>query len=633
MSDILRITGMVSGMDTDSTVKKLIEAEQIKVDKAEQERQYTEWQKEDYREVANVLRGFQDEYFDVLNSATNMRSTSTFDMFSGTVSMDGEDSSAVSIKTSAKSVVGEITVNSVTKLATKDTYKSGSEVLGNIISDTLSSIGTINSVINSDNTMSFTFDGVTKEIELDQNDYADHAAYATDLTNKLRDAFTNVDITAEIVNTDQIEFKIYQNGTGDDVTPVVETGHRLEIESDNATLLVHSGLTAGQTNTVDTSGTVEDLFGVATDSSFTINDIDFAFTKDATISDIMSEINSSSAGVTISFDSFTDKFTLESNTVGSDSAITLSDADGLLSKFKLQGGDESYTAGGNAEFVVNGVSTTRSSNSFEINGSTITLNEIPTEAVTVDVTADTSDTKDLIVKFVDSYNKVISTITEMISTNRNYDYMPLSSEQKEAMTDDDIEAWQKEARKGTLSDDSSLDKITQSLRSSLYESVEGLGISLYDIGIQTSVNYREKGKLVIDENKLDKALSERPNEVIELFTKQSDTSYTDYENRLTRNSENGIAYRINDILQDNIRLTRDDNGNKGYLIDRAGLESGTDNTSYMAKKLQLMDSKIDDLLDMLAEQESKYYTQFARMESAMASMDAQSSWLASQFGG
>jgi flagellar hook-associated protein 2 len=201
------------------------------------------------------------------------------------------------------------------------------------------------------------------------------------------------------------------------------------------------------------------------------------------------------------------------------------------------------------------------------------------------------------------------------------------------MTDDDIEAWQKQARKGTLRNDRSLSSITSSLRTAMYESIEGLGISLYDIGIQSSSDYKEKGKLVIDDTKLDKALAERPNEIIEMFTKQSSTTYTSFSNRGLRNSENGLANRINDILQDNIRITRNDNGNRGYLIMKSGLETGVDTTSDMAKKIISMDERIDDLLEMLADQEEKYYAQFGAMESAMASLQSQSSWLSSQFGG
>jgi flagellar hook-associated protein 2 len=261
------------------------------------------------------------------------------------------------------------------------------------------------------------------------------------------------------------------------------------------------------------------------------------------------------------------------------------------------------------------------------------LNSVPAGAVDISVATDTSDVKDLVVKFVDAYNEMITKITDKLSEKRNYDYDPLTEAQKEAMSDDEIENWQSEARKGTLRDDVTLSNITNDLRRAMYEDIEGLGISLYEIGIQSSSNYKEAGKLVIDEDKLDTALSERPNEVIELFTKESTTTYTSYTSRSARYNENGIASRIHDILQDNIRLTRDNNGNKGYLIDKAGLETGTDTTSDMYNKIRVMDEKIDDLLEMLADQEEKYYSQFAAMESAMSQFSNQSAWLASQFGG
>lgn len=58
-----------------------------------------------------------------------------------------------------------------------------------------------------------------------------------------------------------------------------------------------------------------------------------------------------------------------------------------------------------------------------------------------------------------------------------------------------------------------------------------------------------------------------------------------------------------------------------------------DTTSEMAKKIRTMDDRIDRLLDLLADQEEKYYKQFSAMESAMSSLASQGEWLASQFGG
>jgi flagellar hook-associated protein 2 len=628
MSDMLRITGLVSGMDTDATVKKLIQTEQYKVDRAQQDKQYLEWQKEDYREISNMLRTFQETYFDILNPETNFLSASTFNMFSAAATIAGESTSAVSIKTTSSSTAGSFTIDSVAQLATKDIYKSGSEVLGKLTSTTMNGVGAINGAINTDNTLNFNLDGVVKTIELDDSNYSDFNDLASDLTTKLQEAYTNVDITVNVVNTDQIEFTIYESGSVIDEEP----GHTLSIEAGNSALLTQLGLEANQSNTVNVTSTLEEVFGIATDQSLTINDVEFTFDKDTKVSEMLNQINSSSANVTISFDSFTDIFTMESTKEGTDSVITVEDTSGLLETFKLQGVDSDYTAAQNAEFTVNGTVTTRSSNSFTVNGTDVILNEIPSGAVTVNVESDPTDVKDMIVKFVSEYNKIIETLTDKTGERRDRDYLPLTDEQKSGMSDDQIEQWEEQARKGTMYGDTAVNSITSSLRSVLYESIDGLGITLYDIGITTSVDYKSGGQLSIDEDKLDAALAERPNEVIELFTKESEISYASYTDRSTRNSENGIAARINDILQDNIRLTRDDGGNKGYLIEKAGF--GVDDTSSdLYQKIRDMDSRIDDLLEMLSVKEENYYNDFARMESAMSAYSSQSAWLAQQLGG
>ena len=631
MSDMLRITGLVSGMDTDATIKKLINIEQIKVDRAKQERQYLEWQKEDYKEIANLLRGFQDEYFDVLNSDTFMLSTNTFNLFSGSATIDGLESNAVSIKTSSSSVKGSIKINSVDQPATKDKWVSDSEVRGNIVSSEMASFDGTNVAYTDNKLLSFTLDGETRTINLD-NGLTTNDEIAANLTTKLKEAFTNVDITVATSGADPnktMEFHIYKDGTTS-----AETGHTLTVGSTNSALLSDLGLKAGLSSSVNSSMSLEDTFGITSNQVISINDKTFSFTKDTTVTEMMNEINTSDMGVTISYDAFNDKFSLESNIVGTDSNITVIDSvDTLFSKMKLEEGNLSNIEAQNAIFTVNDVLTTRSSNTFELSGTTITINEKISSAMIIDVTSDTKEVKDLVVGFVAKYNDMITKINDKLGERKNYDYKPLTSEQKEAMGDDEVEKWELEARKGGLRNDSTLENLTRKLRQALYESVDGLGISLSDMGIQTSSTYTEAGKLVVDETKLDKALQERPNEVIELFTKNSSTTYSSFTNESTRYKENGLGHRISDIIKDNIRITRDDSNRKGYLIEKAGLATGVDASSEMANRILEMDDKIADLLDMLSKKEANYYAEFARMESAMSKYSSQSAWLTQQFGG
>jgi flagellar hook-associated protein 2 len=540
-------------------------------------------------------------------------------MFSGSASVAGVASTAVSITTSSTSIQGSFTIDNVDQLATKDKYESTSEVIGDITSSGMVDFGVETTAYDANKQLSFTLDGVTKTITLDVDLAAsvdENNDIAANISLKLQEAFTNVDIQVDFNGT-ELEFNIYTNGTVDNPGPYVdgdkEIGHTFSVGTTNSDLLTDLGLESGQSNYVDITQSLEDVFNITANEVITINGEAFSVTKDTTVSEFMSAVNSSEAGVTINYDSFNDKFSLESNSVGTDNTITVSETGTLMATMQLTDATTNNTAAQNAEFTVNGVVTTRSSNTFTMNGTEVTINDIPASVITIGVETDTTDVKDLIVNFVEKYNEMIEKINDELS--------------------DDIEAWENEARKGGLRNDNVLESLTLNLRKALYESVEDMGISLADIGIQSSSNYKDAGKLVIDEIKLDAALESRPNEIIELFTKQSSTTYSSYTNKSTRYSENGLSARISDILQDNIRITRDNNGQKGYLLEKAGFETGVDATSDMAKKILEMDETIADLLEMLADKEDKYYADFARMESAMSSYSSQSSWLTSQFGG
>ncbi len=89
---------------------------------------------------------------------------------------------------------------------------------------------------------------------------------------------------------------------------------------------------------------------------------------------------------------------------------------------------------------------------------------------------------------------------------------------------------------------------------------------------------------------------------------------------------------LHDIIQDNIRLTRDTAGEKGFLIERAGSpDLSIDVSSDLALKIIDYETRVGDLLESMANQEEAYYLKFARMESALTSLYAQSDWMASQF--
>jgi flagellar hook-associated protein 2 len=123
-----------------------------------------------------------------------------------------------------------------------------------------------------------------------------------------------------------------------------------------------------------------------------------------------------------------------------------------------------------------------------------------------------------------------------------------------------------------------------------------------------------------------------------LFVKES-TSYSSYsrnltsDQRKTRYGEEGLAFRLSDIIEDNISTFRDSSGRKGILLETAGITgdmSEFSNTIY--DQIKDYNTKISDLSRLLSDKETKYYEKFARLERAISQMNSQSSWLSSQLG-
>src|SRR5690606_7785305 len=105
---------------------------------------------------------------------------------------------------------------------------------------------------------------------------------------------------------------------------------------------------------------------------------------------------------------------------------------------------------------------------------------------------------------------------------RYRDYPPLTDEQREALSDKEIERWEERAKSGLLRNDALLREVLLSLRQAFTNPVEGIPQGqlrhLSEIGITTTPNWRDGGKLMIDETKLRQAIEERPDEVMALFT-------------------------------------------------------------------------------------------------------------------
>lgn len=623
---VTRITGLTSGIDTDSMIKDLMKLEQSKIDNVEKQKTLVEWEQEAYREVINGIRAFKEEYFDFLNADTNFRSASAFSAYTESVQVNGEDVSYVNATGTSEIKTYSHTIGSISQLATQDEWVTDRTGIGNLSGDHFNF-----SIMPSSLEFSLTIDGNNKTISI-----PDTSGVTTkeDLAQLIDDEIVaqfGADYSG-VVNVDPSDDAIFFRMDGSDITIMETDGNESDLD--------WLGFNSGESSSDYEDKSLLQLFYISNDdlASMTINGVSLAeigVTEASTISELSEAISSNEdMDAEFFYNSTSDEFTIRAQDFGSANVVSMSST--FMDTFGFVDDVAHHTEAKNAVLEINGATIVKSSNNFNVEGIQYSLNELYDGVdgdieVTVDV--DTTNIKEKINKFVETYNGLIEMINEKLSEKKNYDYEPLTSEEKESLSDDEIEKWETTAKKGLLRNDASLQKMLTSMRLSLYESVDGVDLNLSDIGITTTANYKDGGKLVVDEDKLDSALENNYSEVVKLFTNESDKEYLDTENISERYNENGVANRLYDIIQNNIRITRDSTGVKGTLLEKAGMEGDVTSTKNLLSSLIVdYEDKIDSLWDSYYDMEDALYIKFGNMESALAELQAQSSSLMSQLG-
>lgn len=384
--------------------------------------------------------------------------------------------------------------------------------------------------------------------------------------------------------------------------------------------LASSAIVVGEP--LSTNASLTDV--ASTPGDFTITGPDgtktITVTATSTRQSILDDINNSGTGIIASYDEANKRLMLSTKQIGEASSITISDASNVL-KNSLGVGTTATTKGKDASVEINGTTMSMASNSFTFNGVNFSLRGVSTTAVSVDVAQDTSAVVSKITDFVNKYNEIIDTVTSKLNEKKSRDYKPLTDEQKEAMKESQITAWEKKAQSGLLNNDDMLKSTLITLRHSFMNAIEGLPQgknTLSYIGITTASGvdaYKENGKLHIDVAKLEEVLQKDPEGVKALFTA---TSTSDPKLK----SEMGFAERIKlDIDQAITKM--------GRKIGSSSL-SDTVDSSTLGQELKYLNSSIYTMNERLSRVQSRYEKQFAAMEKAMQSLNNQNSWLSSQ---
>lgn len=277
-------------------------------------------------------------------------------------------------------------------------------------------------------------------------------------------------------------------------------------------------------------------------------------------------------------------------------------------------------AGANAKIKLNGVDYESSSNNFSINGLTITAKEktTGTDEVSIVTTDDVEGVYNVVKDFFKGYNEIIKEIDTMYNAASSKGYEPLTSEEKEAMSEDEIKKWEQKIKDSLLRRDSTLSTVSNTMKTAMLGSfnVGGKKMTLADFGIGTLGYFgaaeNEKSMYHIDGDKddantatakdrLKNMIAGDPDTVVSFFTQLTDSLYGELDKQM-KSTDYRSVYHVYD----------DKKMKKEY-------------DSY-TKKIKEAETKLKAL-------EDKYYKQFSNMEVALAKLQKSQSAVTSMLGG
>lgn len=546
MSDLLRMTGMYSGMDTESIVSQLVKTKSTKVTNLKNEQKKLEWKQTAWQDLNSKIYNMYSK------TLSNLRLTSAYSKKS-TVS---SDSTKATVVASEGAVNGTQTLQ-VNKLA-KSGYLTGAKLDGK---------------------------------------------------------------TTTTTGTD-----------GKDVTKVVnwETTDKLSEIDSNLT---------GKTISLTT--------GTGTDAKTT----DIEITADMTINDLVAKFKD--AGVNASFDTTNQRFFINSTGTGSAKNFTLSSDDSTALASLGLDPNATYTdingsknscvkiEGQDAEIVLNGATFTSDSNTFSINGLTINTLGVTDEEISLVTSTDYDGIYNTIKDFLTEYNDLINEMDKLYNADSARKYDMLTNDEKDSMTDDEVEQWEDKIKSALLRKDNSLYNVMNTLTTTMMDGYYENNLSDKQkknmSASEISAWYKENGGKK-------HYLSDYGIGTLSYFEAQDNEHH---------------AYHINGDADDEFTSTKEDKLKAAIADDPEGTanffatlckslyskldETMSESTDYssiykvyndkqLKKDYNDYTKKISDAEDELNDYEDRWYNKFSKMEVALSKLQSQTSSISSMLG-
>lgn len=600
------MSGLMSGLDTESLVKSMAANTKNRLNTKKQKLQTLQWKQEAYRSSISKISDFQKKFLD-WGSDTSIKANSVMNKYKAESTNDKLAVSASSSATPATYYISASTAASAAQV------KSA----GSISTDRIN-LDFSKNVDGKEYTVQMTYNGTTRDVTFKGSTDADTAK-----ANFL-EAANN---TFKDIKTDAQGFE-FKDGTSTLVFNNANDGIRHTFS------IKYNSEAVGLSNTVgSTMGTTTKLSDAAFNTAlngdkfeFSINGEKFTFEKTSTVGDVINAINKADIGVKASFSTMTQSFKLESTETGTAGKLNIEQTSGNLLNSLFNSSDDftkkdAYGKNGTVTISTDGenyTTYTSASNEYSFDGTTFNIAKLGNfdssvegvDEITVTTEKDTSSIKDTVIKFIDAYNKLLDDVYGEIQTSRpkkngSY-YDPLTDEQEEEMKSEEIEKWNNEAKKGLLYQDNYLSTFVSGIRGAM-SSAKVDGFTLYDLGISLATDWKSNGKLVVDEDKLENAINTYGDKVTSFFV----------------DSDKGLAATLNNEI-DRAISTRDKK--VGYLSGIAGIENTTtekDNALY--SQINNMQTLINNLQTRYENEMERYWKQFTTLETYMSNMQSQSS--------
>lgn len=700
----LRMTGMMSGLDTESIIQELVAVRKTKVDKQKKSQTSLNWKQEAWKELNTKLRGLQQKYL------SNMKYSDSYTKKTTKVS----NSNAVSVVTGANAVNGvqSLTIDTLAK----NGYLTGAEVESNSgnkltalskLSDMKGFTGgegviniktgnkDIDVAVNGDTTISdvltqlknaglnASFDekwqrfsisskeagskndfsitasdnvglsalnalGIQTDIKNDKATMAEYEKFAKYFVAGDRDAtlakmqeMIDQDVEAR-KNSYLNQYKSLQDSIKATRDKIDEINEKYK---DDPLKSVDEYASALESKNQEIKAKQEEIEKITDpDQKKTAQEELENLMKEA---DALTEKKSAAEAVQKQQDNLT-QYTNELAKVESYIKVT-DNGDGTYSasaedKLQKEVGDRYYNKaayaadvvkngiavdpdrtatkidGENAVIYLNGARYENNNNTFEINGLTFTaLVANKDEEITVTTEQDTDGIYDMIKNFLKEYNAVLNEMDKLYNADSAKGYEPLTDEEKDAMSEKDVEKWEKKIKDSILRRDESISSVSTAMSSIMAEgiNINGKTMHLFDFGIEplgyfeAADNERHAYHIAGDpddaatmnkDDKLRTMISNDPDTVISFFT------------QLSRNLDKKMS-----------DLSKSVNGYRSYgsFYDDKKMKSDYDDYT----------TKIKEMEAKLTEYEDKWYKKFSKMETALAKMQSNASAVTSLLGG